>query len=278
MRAAGRARYLGLVVCGSTGEAAALRPEEQADLIQLAVRTVRSRVPVIAGCAGPCTEAAATIAGFAARAGANLLLCAPTPYVKPSQDGFIAHIRALANASDLPILLYDVPGRSGVALHDATVALLAERGLAVGIKDATGDVSRPPRLRALCGDSFVQLSGDDATAAAYRAAGGHGCISVTANVAPALCALLHNTWDGADLPLFGWARDRLAPLHDALFRESNPIPLKAALALLGLASAEVRLPLTTASTATQERLAELLSGLMPLEEKQAAEYAHAMAR
>jgi 4-hydroxy-tetrahydrodipicolinate synthase len=264
----------GLVVCGSTGEAAAMRPEEQAELVQLAVRTSGARMPVIAGCGGGCTEAAATVAELAARAGADALLCAPTPYVKPSRDGFIAHIRVLAQASRLPIVLYDVPGRAGVPIRDETVAMLADQGLAIGIKDATADLSRPPRLRALCGDRFVQLSGDDASAAAFRAAGGDGCISVTANITPALCALLHTAWDRSDIATFAWARDLLAPLHEALFRESNPVPLKAALSVLGLAGGEVRLPLVEASRATWERLAEILPLVMKLEEAQASGLLH----
>ncbi|HEY0184708.1 MAG TPA: 4-hydroxy-tetrahydrodipicolinate synthase [Rhodopila sp.] len=255
-----------LVVCGSTGEAAALNPEEQAMLIRLAVRTVSARVPVIVGCGGASTEAAAMIAGVAASCGATALLCAPTPYVKPSQEGIIAHMRVLAHVSDLPLIVYDVPSRVGVAIKDETVATLFERGLAVGIKDATGDLGRPPRLRALCGPTFMQLSGDDATAAAYRAAGGHGCISVTANVTPSLCASLHWAWDSGDLASFARTRDLLAPLHDALFNETNPVPLKAALAQLELASAEVRLPLMRAGEATRERLAGLLAQIMSRED------------
>jgi 4-hydroxy-tetrahydrodipicolinate synthase len=259
-----------LVVCGSTGEAAAMRPEEQGELIQLAVHVAKGRVPVIAGCGGSCTAAAAVIAALAASTGADALLCAPTPYVKSSQEGFIAHVRTMAQVSKLPIVLYDVPGRVGTAIADRTVAVLFERGLAIGIKDATADLSRPPRLRALCGEGLLQFSGDDATAAAYRAAGGDGCISVTGNVTPALCALLHDAWDRGDLTTFAWTRDLLAPLHDALFCESNPVPLKAALAALGLAENTVRLPLVAASPGTQERLAGILPSLIRLEDLQVA--------
>jgi 4-hydroxy-tetrahydrodipicolinate synthase len=211
-----------LVVCGSTGEAAALTQEEQASLIRLAVRTASARVPVIAGCGGPSTEAAAVIASHATASGAAALLCAPTPCVKPSQEGIIAHMRMMAHISDLPLIVYDVPGRVGVSITDATVATLFERGLIVAIKDATADLARPPRLRALCGTDFVQLTGDDATAAAYRAAGGHGCISVTANLAPSLCAALQAAWDRGDIRTFEATRDLLAPLHDALFTETIP--------------------------------------------------------
>ena len=134
-------------------------------------------------------------------------------------------------------MLYDVPSRSGVAISDDTVARLHDAELIVGLKDATADLSRPTRLRARCGDALLQWSGDDATAPAYRAMGGTGCISVTANVAPALCALLHRAWDNGDLSRFTALRDLLDPLHAALFVESNPIPVKAALAASGFAAA-----------------------------------------
>jgi hypothetical protein len=148
--------------------------------------------------------------------------------VKPTQEGIIAHIRAIAHATDLPVVLYDVPSRSGVAIADDTVARLHDAELIVGLKNAKADVSRPTRLRARCGDAFMQWSGDDATAPGYRAMGGIGCISVTANVAPALCAM-HGAWDNGDLGKFTALRELLDQLHAVLFRESNPIPVKAAL-------------------------------------------------
>jgi 4-hydroxy-tetrahydrodipicolinate synthase len=266
-----------LVVCGSTGEAASLTSVEQAALIRLAAVTVGGQIPVIAGCGGPSTEAAASIARLAASCGATALLCAPTPYVKPSQEGIIAHMRVLAHVSDLPLIVYDVPSRVGVAITDATVATLFERGLAIGIKDATADLGRPPRLQALCGQALLQLSGDDATAAAYRAAGGHGCISVTANLVPSLCASLHLAWDSFDPATFAHARGLLAPLHDVLFAESNPVPLKAALAMLNLATSDVRLPLLRATEATREKLAEVLAQVMSREEWIASRPRYALA-
>jgi 4-hydroxy-tetrahydrodipicolinate synthase len=256
----------GWLVCGSTGEAPSLQRDEYATLVRLAVGTTKGRIPVIAGCNGSDTDAAAVVAALAATCGATALLCAPTPYVKPSQAGIIAHIRTLAHVSNLPIILYDVPSRAGVSIADDTVARLFQRGLAVGIKDATADLARPPRLRALCGDEFVQLSGDDATAAAYRAAGGDGCISVTANLVPGLCSRLQRAWDGGDLSAFGSIRDLLAPLHDVLFAETNPVPLKAALAMLDLAGPEVRSPLLRAGEATQAKLADLLGRIVSREE------------
>ncbi len=257
-----------LVIAGSSGEAAALSPAEHSRLIAFEVALAR-RLPVIAGCTSAATEASAGLARAAAAAGADALLLAPPPYVKPTQEGIMAHVRAVAHAADLPIMLYDVPARTGVAVADATIARLFERGLIAAIKDATADLSRPPRLRALCGDDLTQFSGDDATAAAYRAMGGAGCVSVTANIAPALCATLHRSWSAGDLHTFASVRDLLDPLNQALFNESNPIPLKAALALLDLCGDELRLPLTRPTEATRTRLQTVLGALMPAEEQAA---------
>ena len=254
-----------LVVCGSTGEAAALSPAEQARVVAVAVEAASCRVPVIAGCNAPATEAATVLAAAAARNGAAALLCSPPPYSRPTQEGIASHIRAVAHAADLPIVLYDVPSRVGVAVADETVARLHEGGLVVAIKDAASDLSRPARLRSLCGGELVQLSGDDATAPAHRAMSGHGCISVSANLTPALCARMHAAWDRADLIEFARIRDLLAPLHRALFLESNPIPVKAALCMAGLCNGGLRLPLTRACSATFDALADLLPDLIRAE-------------
>ena len=240
-----------LVVCGSTGEAAALSPSEVECAVRIVVDSAAARVPVIAGCTAASTSATVELGIAAAASGADALLCAPPPYVKPTQEGIFAHIRAVAHATDLPIILYDVPSRAGVAIADDTVARLHDAQLILGIKDATADLSRPPRLRARCGDTFLQWSGDDATAPAHRAMGGFGCISVTANITPALCALLHQAWDNAELARFAALRDLLDPLHKVLFMESNPIPLKALLKSLGLCGHHVRLPLLPASPGTR---------------------------
>ncbi len=259
-----------IVVCGSTGEASSLSPGEHAHAVSTAVEAVGRRVPVIAGCTAQATAAAVALAARAAQAGADGLLCAAPPYAKPTQEGIVAHIRAVAHASDLPVILYDVPSRSASAIADATVAALYENELIVAIKDATGDLSRPPRLRALCGEALLQFSGDDATAAGYRAMGGHGCISVTANVTPMLCAMLHRAWDSDNLAVFASLRDLLAPLHAALFAETNPIPVKAALEELGLCSSAVRLPLTRAVASTRDRLRDVLATVAQAEDNAAA--------
>ncbi len=265
-----------LVVCGSTGEAASLSPQEYTSAVRAVVEAASGRLPVIAGCSAMATDAAAGFAAAAAAAGADGVLCAPPAYVKPTQEGISGHVRAVAHAAGLPVMLYDVPGRAGVPVADETVARLFERGLIVAIKDATADLSRPPRLRALCGTTLVQMSGDDATAAAYRAMGGHGCVSVTANLTPALCARLHSAWNEQGHDEFASTRDLLAPLHQALFLESNPIPLKAALAMLRLCAGDVRLPLTWAKYTTRDRLAELMAQIVTVEEAVARRKSHAL--
>lgn len=256
-----------LVVCGSTGEAAALSPAEQARVVALVVEAAASRVPVIAGCSAPATEEATVLAVAAAQNGAAALLCAAPPYCRPTQEGIAAHVRAVAHAADLPVILYDVPGRVGVAIADETIARLHEGGLVMAIKDAAGDLSRPSRLRALCGGELGQFSGDDATAAAHRAMGGHGCISVSANLTPALCAHMHAAWDQADLIEFARIRDLLAPLHRALFLESSPIPVKAALCMTGLCHGNLRLPLTRACSRTLDVLGSLLPAIIQAEDE-----------
>jgi 4-hydroxy-tetrahydrodipicolinate synthase len=259
-----------IIVCGSTGEAACLSPDEHAKVVSAATEAVARRLPVIAGCTASATAISVALAIGAARAGANGLVCAAPPYNKPTQDGIIAHMRAVAHASGLPLILYDVPSRAAVQITDATVATLQQRELIVAIKDATADLSRPPRLRAMCGEALVQMSGDDATAAAHRAMGGHGCISVSANVTPILCAMLHHTWETGDIAGFAGLRDLLDPLHSALFAESNPIPVKAALEELGLCGSEVRLPLVRAAPPTRDRLRQILATVGQAEERATA--------
>jgi 4-hydroxy-tetrahydrodipicolinate synthase len=255
----------GLVACGSTGEAAALSAEEHADVVRRVVAAAGGRAMVIAGATGASTAASCALAAAACRAGAGALLVAPPPYVKPTQEGIFAHVRAVAHAADLSVMLYDVPGRTAVAIADATIGRLFAAGLIAALKDATGDLARPPRLAALCGAGLRQFTGEDGSAVGHRAMGGVGCVSVTANIAPALCAALQRACTRGDAGEVGRLRDLLDPLHRALFVESNPIPLKAALALLGLCDEAPRLPLTRATPSTVERLREVLAGVMEAE-------------
>ena len=255
----------GLVACGSTGEAPALSAREHAMVVACAAEAAGG-LPVVAGVGAPCTEAAAALAVAAEHVGAAALLVSAPPYVKPGQEGLRAHVRAVAAVTGLPVVLYDVPSRAGIAFADETVARLFEDGLVVALKDASGDLSRPPRLTRLCGPELVQLSGDDATAMAHLAMGGQGCISVTANVVPALCSSLQSAFMARDLTFAATLRDLLAPLDAALFTETNPIPVKAALGLLGLCAPNLRLPLTRAEPATVARLRRALETVMTQEE------------
>jgi 4-hydroxy-tetrahydrodipicolinate synthase len=256
-----------VVVAGSTGEGPALHPEAHAEAIRTAAAALRGRLPVIAGVGAPNTEGAAALAATAERCGAAALLVSAPAYVRQTQDELRAHVRAVAATSGLPVVLYDVPSRAGVAFANETIARLREDGVIQGLKDATADLARPARLRRVCGDDFPQLSGDDATALAHQAMGGAGCISVTANVVPSLCAALHAAWDARDWASAQQLRDLLAPLHDALFAETNPIPAKGALALLGLCDPTPRLPLMRAARGTMSRLAEILPHLAAEDER-----------
>ena len=266
-----------LVVCGSTGEASCLNPAEYQVAVRVAVDAAAGRVPVIAGCTATSTSTAILLANAAHDSGAEALLLAAPPYNKPTQEGVFAHVRAVAHAACLPIMLYDIPGRVSIGITDDTIARLFDAELIFALKDATADLSRPPRLRARCGDGLLQFTGEDATAAAYRAMGGAGCVSVTANVVPALCASLHAAWDRRDIPAFAATRDLLDPLHRVLFAESNPIPVKAALELLELCSSAVRLPLTRATPATREALARVLPAIMLAEQRTGGKVRYALA-
>jgi 4-hydroxy-tetrahydrodipicolinate synthase len=249
-----------LVVCGTTGEAPTLSPAEHRKLISIAANVARGRVPVIAGAGSNATTHAIELTKDAEAAGADAILSVVPYYNKPMQAGLVAHFRAIAGATGLPVILHDVPSRTITGLADDTVARLAEVPRIIGLKDATGDVTRPARLRPLVGEDFRLLSGDDATAPAYIAQGGDGCISVTSNVVPGLCRAfyLRRRQGMRTQPL----AILLAQLTAALFRETNPAPLKYALSLLGLMSAKVRLPLVEP---TQETRREVKAALAEVE-------------
>jgi 4-hydroxy-tetrahydrodipicolinate synthase len=266
-----------LVPCGTTGEATLLTADEHHRVVARTVAAANGRVPVIAGAGSNNTATAVELARSAERAGASALLCVTPPYLKPTQAGMMVHFRTIHDAVGLPIILYDVPSRTACALDDVTIRRLAELPRIVGLKDATGDIPRVARLRRRLGDEFLLLSGDDASQAAFRLAGGDGCISVTANVVPVLCAALHRACDeklDADIQ---WYEQLLAPLHAALFLEANPIPLKRALSRLGLMGDGLRLPLTPLSLEADRKLERVLKTIMPAEEKEAMR-AHAARR
>lgn len=251
----------GLVVCGTTGEAPALTPGEQSRVVRLAVEVSDGRVPVVAGAGSNATAHAVALARAAEAAGADALLAVVPYYVKPSQEGLYRHFRAIHDASGLPLILYDVPSRTGCALALATVERLAALPRVRGLKDATGDLARPVRLRRALGERFRLFSGDDATALGFLAGGGDGCISVTSNVAPSLCVSMDAAWRSREIGTAQAIAQALEPLTTALFAESNPVPVKDALHALGRMSDEVRLPLCTAAPETRRAVAAALSGL-----------------
>ena len=233
-----------LLPCGTTGEAPSLRGDEQSRLIALAVAIAKGRVPVIAGAGSNCTRTAVDLVREAERLGADGVLSVTPYYNRPTQDGLFQHFKAIAACSSLPVILYDVPFRTGVGLSLETVERLAALPNIVGLKDATGDMGRAKRLRRVLGGGFLLFCGDDAKTPDYLALGDDGCISVIANVAPALCAALHRAWNGNDFHRFQYLRDLLGALSEAMFVESNPIPVKWALNRMGLIEDGLRLPMT----------------------------------
>ncbi len=233
----------GLVPVGTTGEAVTLSEDERRRVVEITVETAAGRVPVIAGCGTNDTARGIEMVRHAKTVGADAALVVTPYYNRPSQAGLEAHFLSVADAVELPLILYNVPGRTGVDLATETVIRLAEHPNVAGIKDATGDIARATLMRAACPDDFALLSGDDPTALAYAAHGGEGCISVTANVAPEACAAFQNALLGGDYETARVWQERLIALHRALFLDASPSPTKFALAQLGLCSEAVRLPL-----------------------------------
>ena len=233
----------GLVPVGTTGESPTLSHDEHKKLVEVCVEQANGRVPVIAGAGSNSTSEAVDFVKHACEAGADGLLVVTPYYNKPTQSGLLAHYNELIKNSSKPIIIYDIPGRSVIKMSDNTMAELAKNDLIVGVKDATADLARPTRLQNLIGDDFIQLSGEDGTALAYLAAGGHGCISVTANIAPNLLSRMHNAWKQGDITNAQDINKKLMPLHDSLFCETSPGPLKYAASLLGICSSEARLPI-----------------------------------
>ena len=233
----------GLVPVGTTGESPTLSHDEHKKLVEVCIEQANGRVPVIAGAGSNSTSEAVDFVKHACSAGADGLLVVTPYYNKPTQSGLLAHYNELIKNSSKPIIIYDIPGRSVIKMSDNTMAELAKNDLIVGVKDATADLARPTRLQNLIGDDFIQLSGEDGTALAYLAAGGHGCISVTANIAPNLLSRMHNAWKQGDITNAQDINKKLMPLHDSLFCETSPGPLKYAASLLGICSSEARLPI-----------------------------------
>ncbi|HET6184218.1 MAG TPA: 4-hydroxy-tetrahydrodipicolinate synthase [Acetobacteraceae bacterium] len=243
-----------VVPVGTTGESPTLSHAEHKRVVEIAIEVAKGRVPVIAGTGSNSTEEAIDLTRHAKEAGADAALIVTPYYNKPTQEGMYLHFKAIADAVDLPIIIYNIPPRSVVDMSVETMARLAKHRNIIGVKDATANLARPLHTRRACGAGFVQLSGEDHTALAFLAAGGDGCISVTANVAPRLCADMHTAWQDGRVTEAITIQDRLVPLHDALFAETSPAPVKYAASLLGKTSATCRLPLAPVSEATAQKV------------------------
>ena len=244
----------GLIPVGTTGESPTLSHAEHRQVVEEVVRTVAGRIPVIAGAGSNNTAEGIDLIRHAEKVGANAALVVTPYYNKPTQAGLIAHFTALHDACTLPIVIYNIPGRSVVDMLPDTMGTLAKLPRIIGVKDATGDLSRVPKQRITCGKDFVQLSGEDATALGFNAHGGVGCISVTANVAPRLCAEFQEATLAGDYAKALDYQDRLMPLHEAIFLEPGVAGAKYGMSLLGLCLEDVRLPLVGLTDGTKARI------------------------
>jgi 4-hydroxy-tetrahydrodipicolinate synthase len=247
-----------LVPCGTTGESPTLSHEEHMRVVDLCIEAAGRRVPVIAGTGSNSTAEAIRLTRHAKKAGADAALVVTPYYNKPTQEGLYQHFKAVHDAADLAIVIYNIPGRCVIDMTVDTMARLAKLPNIVGVKDATADLARPLATRLAIGPKFCQLSGEDATALPFLAQGGHGCISVTSNIAPRLCADMHEAWARGDLQGAMAINERLMPLHQALFCETSPGPVKYAASLMGFCSAETRLPLAEIAEASKDRVKRAL--------------------
>src|SRR5215469_7163550 len=248
----------GLVPAGTTGESATLSHEEHQHVVELCIDEAKGRVPVIAGAGSNSTDEAIALTKHAKQAGADAVLSVAPYYNRPTQEGLYRHFAAIAEAVDIPVIVYNIPARSAVEISVETMARLARVANIIGVKDATANLMRPSRERLACGKDWRLLSGEDGTALGYMAHGGHGCISVTANVAPKLCAQFQDACMQGAYSAALEIQDRLMPLHDALFCEASPSPVKFAVSLLGMSSDEVRLPLVKATDMARARVREAM--------------------
>ena len=244
----------GIVPVGTTGESPTLSHEEHERVVEEVVKAAAGRVPVIAGAGSNNTVEGIRLIRHAERVGADAALVVTPYYNKPTQAGLIAHFTALHDCCDLPIIIYNIPGRSVVDMSPETMGQLAKLPRIIGVKDATGKIERVSMQRATCGADFIQLSGEDATALGFNAHGGIGCISVTANVAPRLCAEFQAATLAGDYAKALAYQDRLMPLHEAIFIEPGLAGAKYGLSLLGLCSEDVRLPLVGLTDGTKDRI------------------------
>ncbi len=254
----------GLVPCGTTGESPTLSHEEHKKIIEETIRISDKRVPVIAGTGSNNTLEAIEFTHHAKKSGADAALVVTPYYNKPTQSGLYEHFKTIANKIKIPIIIYNIPGRSIVDMSIETMIELSKIENIIGVKDATNDLFRPLLTRKKMQNDFCYLSGEDGTTLAYLAQGGHGCISVTANVAPKLCAKMHSNWQEGNILKAQEINLKLASLHQALFIESSPGPVKYAASLLGLCNANTRLPLSSIKNDTKELVKSCLQELQLL--------------
>lgn len=254
----------GLVPVGTTGESPTLSHAEHRRVVEITIAVAGGRVPVIAGAGSNSTAEAVSLAQHAKKAGADAVLVVTPYYNKPTQEGLYLHFKTIAEQADIPVVIYNIPGRSVVDMSVETMARLAKLPNIVGVKDATANLTRPQHTRRAIGTDFCQLSGEDHTALAHLVSGGVGCISVSANVAPRLIAEMHTAWQAGDVARAMAIQHRLVPLHDSMFAETNPGPVKYAASLLGFGTPDCRLPLAPLSDSTraQVRAAMVEVGLM----------------
>jgi 4-hydroxy-tetrahydrodipicolinate synthase len=249
----------GLVPCGTTGESPTLSIDEHKRVIDICIATAKGTgVPVIAGTGSNSTAEAIELTQHAKKAGADAAMLVVPYYNKPTQEGLFQHFKAVAEAVDIPILLYNVPPRTGGDMQVETVVRLSQVKGIVGIKDASYDMARPTLTRLRAKKGFCQLSGEDASAVGFLAQGGDGCISVTANVAPRLCADMHDAWKARNLDKVFEIQDRLMPLHKAMFCETSPGPVKFGAELIGQCSAEMRLPMVPIAESSKKAVREAM--------------------
>ena len=248
-----------VVPCGTTGESPTLSHEEQHRVTELCVEVAKGQVPIIAGTGSNSTAEAVSLTRHAKQAGADAALVVTPYYNKPTQEGLYQHYKAIHDAVEIPSVIYNIPGRCAVDMSVQTMARLAALPNIVGVKDATADLTRPAKTRAAIDADFTQLSGEDATIVPFLAQGGHGCISVTANVAPRHCADLHAAWRKRDFDTVARINDRLMPLHQALFVESSPGPVKYAASQLGLCQNRLRLPMVCVTAETEDKVRDAMT-------------------
>jgi len=251
----------GLVPCGTTGESPTLSHEEHKKIIEETIRISNKRVPIIAGTGSNNTSEAIDYTTHAENCGADAALVVTPYYNKPTQEGLFAHFEAISNSVKIPIIIYNIPGRSVVDMSISTMIELSKINNIIGVKDATNDLFRPLLTRAKMNSEFCYLSGEDGTALPFLIQGGHGCISVTANVAPKLCADMQQAWREKNIGKAQEINLKLAKLHNALFLESSPGPVKYAASLIGLCTSETRLPLYEINEATKNSVFNCLKDL-----------------